>query len=120
MNLSVWPEIVALILQYAYARASAILRKAGEIQNLELGEVQFDENERLLALKLSAWQDAFARAAREYMPHNICNYLYELAQEFNRFYEKSKVVGDEREKIRLSLVSRYATSFKIRPRLTRY
>lgn len=96
-------------LQYAYARASAILRKAGEVKNLELDEVQFDENERLLVLKLSAWQDAFARAAREYMPHNICNYLYELAQEFNRFYEKSKVVGDEREKIRLSLVSRYAT-----------
>lgn len=96
-------------LQYAYARASAILRKTGEIQNLELSEVQFDENERLLVLKLSAWQDAFARAAREYMPHNICNYLYELSQEFNRFYEKSKVVGDEREKIRLSLVSRYAT-----------
>jgi arginyl-tRNA synthetase len=99
-------------LQYAYARASAILRKAGEVQNLQLGEVQFDENERLLALKLSAWQDAFARAAREYMPHNICNYLYELAQEFNRFYEKSKVVGDEREKIRLSLVSRYAKVLK--------
>ena len=46
------------------------------------------------------------------MPHNICNYLYELAQEFNRFYEKSKVVGDEREKIRLSLVSRYAEVLK--------
>lgn len=98
-------------LQYAYARAAAILRKFNSVHQLAK-DVQFDQNERLLVLKLSTWQDVFGRAASEYMPHNICNYLYELAQEFNRFYEKSKVVGDEREQIRLGLVSRYAEVLK--------
>jgi arginyl-tRNA synthetase len=41
------------------------------------------------------------------MPHLICTYLYELAQEFNRFYEKCRIIGDEREAVRLSLVVQY-------------
>ena len=41
------------------------------------------------------------------MPHGICTYLYELAQEFNRFYESSHIVGHEREAIRLGLVTLY-------------
>jgi len=39
--------------------------------------------------------------------HGICHYLYELAQEFNRFYEKNRVVGSPRQAERLSLVQRY-------------
>jgi arginyl-tRNA synthetase len=41
------------------------------------------------------------------MPHHICNYLYELAQEFNRFYEKNHVIGDARHATRLELVMLY-------------
>ena len=48
------------------------------------------------------------RSTRELATHHICNYLYELAQEFNRFYEKARIVGDEREGVRMSLVNRYA------------
>ena len=46
------------------------------------------------------------------MPHHICTYLYELAQEFNRFYEKNRVIGDDREALRLSLVETYADTLK--------
>ena len=41
------------------------------------------------------------------MVHGICRYLYELAQEFNRFYEQNRVIGDDREELRLALVARY-------------
>ena len=41
------------------------------------------------------------------MPSHICTYLYELAQNFNRFYEHSRIIGDEREGLRLGLVSAY-------------
>jgi arginyl-tRNA synthetase len=34
--------------------------------------------------------------------------MYELAQEFNRFYEKNRVIGDPQEISRVTLVSRYA------------
>ncbi len=91
-------------IQYAHARACNILTKA-QVQ------AQFDENcqadERSLLQKMSEFPEVITHAAREYMVHGICNYLYELAQEFNRFYEHNRVIGDEREATRLALVAGY-------------
>jgi arginyl-tRNA synthetase len=91
-------------LQYAHARACSILAKA---DTLTRASVEFDDSERALLLKLGEYTEVVERAAAELMPHGICSYLYELAQEFNRFYEKSHVIGDEREAVRLGLVARY-------------
>jgi arginyl-tRNA synthetase len=46
------------------------------------------------------------------MPHHIATFLYELAQVFNRFYEKSRVIGDPREQTRIKLVGSYAEVLK--------
>jgi arginyl-tRNA synthetase len=46
------------------------------------------------------------------LPHHVATYLYELAQVFNRFYENSRVIGDERQDLRLKLVSDYAEVLK--------
>lgn len=93
-------------LQYAHARACSIIEKSDKIlSNNKVTE--FDENERKLALKLGAYNDALNEAIRDLVPHVICTYLYELAQEFNRFYEKSPILGNEREATRLLLVSNY-------------
>jgi arginyl-tRNA synthetase len=46
------------------------------------------------------------------MPHHVCTYLYELAQEFNRFYENNRVIGDDRQQLRLGLVESYADTLK--------
>jgi len=91
-------------LQYAHARASNILAKsqAGEPEPQD-----FDPSERSLARKLSEYPEVVAKAAAELMPHHVANYLYELAQAFNRFYEVSRVVGDPREALRLQLVKIY-------------
>ena len=40
-------------------------------------------------------------------PHKLANYLYELAQEFSRFYENCPVIGCEDESERLKLVQVY-------------
>jgi len=91
-------------LQYAHARARSILEKAGKTA----GEItDLTDDERRLVQKLSAYTETVELAAAELMPHHVCTYLYELAQEFNRFYEKNRVIGDEREALRLSLVKRY-------------
>lgn len=98
-------------LQYAHARACSIIAKAGEARADE-SDIAFDPSERALALKLSEYQEVLARAVADLMPHHICTYLYELAQVFNRFYEKSHVAGDPREAIRLVLVERYAQTLR--------
>jgi arginyl-tRNA synthetase len=93
-------------LQYAHARARSILRKVTVAA--EESSSEYLDDERTLALKLGEYSEAVNRATTDYMPHHICTYLYELAQTFNRFYEKNRVVGDEREAHRAALVARYA------------
>lgn len=93
-------------LQYALVRARSILRK---IENTEPArEVEsLDPAERSLARKLSMYPEAFDSALKEYSPHHLCNYLYELAVVFNRFYEQSRVIDDPRASIRVALVAAY-------------
>ena len=95
-------------LQYAHARACSILAKAEDQK--EEGKKKKEEltvDERLLLGKLTEYVDVVERAANELMPHYICNYLYELAQVFNRFYEHNRVIGDERQATRLHLIMLY-------------
>lgn len=93
-------------LQYAHARARSILSK-GQVPS-DAPEIALDEFERSLARKIAEYPDVVEKSVTEMLPHHICTYLYELAQTFNRFYEKSRVIGDEREAMRLLLVSYYA------------
>jgi arginyl-tRNA synthetase len=98
-------------LQYAHARARSILAKATEASQVA-GEEGFEPGERSLARKISEYPEVVDKAVNELMPHHICTYLYELAQTFNRFYEKNRVVGDPRQAQRLHLVSLYADVLK--------
>ncbi len=96
-------------LQYAHARARSILSKS--TRQASRPETLTDE-ERALVQKLSHAAEVIERAAAELMPHLVCTYLYELAQAFNRFYEKSRIIDDEREPERLYLVERYTAILK--------
>lgn len=92
-------------LQYAHARARSILAKADQQIAAITG---LEEGERSLARKISEYPEVVDKAVQDLMPHHICGYLYELSQTFNRFYEHNRVIGDERQAIRLQLVSLYA------------
>jgi arginyl-tRNA synthetase len=109
-------------LQYAHARARSILRKADPSRHAGLPSglhsVPLHDNgglepaERSLVRKLTEYPEIVDKAVAELSPHHICMYLYELAQAFNRFYEHSRVIGDERETLRLALVEQYASLLK--------
>lgn len=96
-------------IQYAHARARSILAKAtpGQIELLDLQPL-----ERTFARKMSEYPEVIGKSVAELMPHHLCTYLYELAQTFNRFYETSRVVGDDREVVRTQLVTLYADILK--------
>jgi arginyl-tRNA synthetase len=96
-------------LQYAHARARSILAKAPVTQPATLG---LEADERTLVRKLSEWAETIDKAVSELMPHHVCTYLYELAQTFNRFYEKNRVIDDPRQAVRLQLVQRYADTLQ--------
>ncbi len=99
-------------LQYAHVRARAILLKTANSNENSSENTQLDTFERSLTRKISMYPEIFAAALHDYSPHHIANYLYELAQTFNRFYEHNRVIGDEREAVRLTLVRHYADVLK--------
>ncbi len=93
-------------IQYALVRARSIIRKAEGV--MPVSEIDaLDEQERSLARKIALYPEAFAAALATYSPHHICNYLYELAVTFNRFYEQSRVIDHERSVQRIALVQAY-------------
>jgi arginyl-tRNA synthetase len=93
-------------LQYALVRAKSILTKASG-QTVAQSAEELNTDERALARKLSMYPEVFAAAAGDLSPHHICNYIYEVCQTFNRFYENNQVIGDPRSDVRLALVTSY-------------
>lgn len=99
-------------LQYSLVRARSILKKVQSSKFKAQSVKELDSFERSLARKISMYPEAFAAALADYSPHHIANYLYELAQTFNRFYENSRVTGDPREALRIQLVGSYEKVLK--------
>ena len=96
-------------LQYAHARAHSILEKV-TVELQPLTDIQAED--RALVRKLGEYSDVVTLAIRNLEPHHICHYLFELAQEFNRYYEKNQVVGSATEGHRASLVNIYADTLR--------
>lgn len=100
-------------LQYAHARARSILKKDVDFKPGSLTVTdKLQPDERSLLRKIGEFVEIVDTAINELMPHHITTYLYELAQEFNRFYEKNRVIDDARQTLRVDLVSLYADTLK--------
>ncbi len=94
-------------IQYAHARACRILEK---VESLPGGPYSFTDlvsQETELIEQLAAFPDEVERAADEYKPLVIANYVYELARRFNDFYHACPVLQAEEPKrsARLALVA---------------
>ena len=70
-------------------------------------ELVLESPERQLMKKLLDYKTVLQEAAAEMAPHKLANYLYELAQEFSRFYENCPVAGAKEEAERAKLVKVY-------------
>ena len=56
-------------------------------------------------LQLSKYNEVIETSFMELAPHKICQYVYELANAFNRFYHDTKIIAEENEKQRASWLS---------------
>ena len=95
-------------LQYSAVRASKIignLLQNGVKSNGK--DWELTERERELIKKIIAYPDELKSVISELAPNKLCTYLYELAQEFSRFYETTKVAGSEFEFERGQIVLAY-------------
>ncbi len=100
-------------LQYSYARAKSILRKAEEEGVKEKFE-KTDEGESELEKTLYRFPEVVERAGSEYSPHYIATYLIELSSSFNGFYAKNKIVdkNDQNSPYRIALTDAFSIILK--------
>jgi arginyl-tRNA synthetase len=111
-------------LQYTYARAKSILRKAKEekikYEKKDFGELQ-EEKEKELLVELSKVNDSVKKAWDSLSLHPIAHNILAIAEKFNSFYHEIQVLNEENKKnkklinARLSLVE--ATSIVLKEML---
>lgn len=96
----------ATYLQYANARVHGILRKLDtDTERLKAAgdEVVFTESvERQLAMQLLRFDEVIYDVLVEYKPNLLCNYLFDLAQLFARFFDQCSVRDAETDAIQKS------------------
>ncbi len=102
-------------LQYTHARINGILRKS--LTNaipVEAGIHKMDprvlasldprmalvEEELSVLRKLVKFPEVVSMVSQEYLPNLLCNYLFELSQTFNAFYQEVPVLQETNDAIR--------------------
>ena len=98
-------------LQYSAVRAKKILlaaRSAAPVASNKLAtKIFLNEHEKKLTRKVFEYGQVLHEAVFELAPHKLANYLFEVSQEFSRFYENVKVAGSEEEAMRREMVAAY-------------
>jgi arginyl-tRNA synthetase len=87
-------------LQYAAVRIQSILRKAQDKGHRPTAPVVRSPEERELALQLLALADAMAAAEFRRAPNILCDYVFNLAQEFSRFYSEHHILSETDAELR--------------------
>jgi arginyl-tRNA synthetase len=83
-------------LQYSYARARSVLEKSGRNRSYRFTEVkELNSEEDILLRTLYRFEEVVAQAADELAPNLIANFIYDVAQKFNSFYNKHRIVGND-------------------------
>jgi arginyl-tRNA synthetase len=112
-----WDKMLSLegntapYLMYSYARCRSIQRK-GEVTPTTAALGIAGPFERALVMHLIRFGSAVASATTVYRPNLLCDYLYETANIFNRFYREEKVLSAATEadkERRLALVEATAS-----------
>ncbi len=86
-------------LQYTYARCRSVLAKAGEYFP-DLATAEFEREELEVMRQLYQFSEVVEKAAREFAPHRLCTYLFNLAQAYNALYNAHSILGDTVEPVK--------------------
>lgn len=97
-------------IQYTAVRIKSILKKYAEVQTEEektMGELLAPKtaSETDLMLLLARYNDMMESVYEEKAPHKLCQYMFELANCFNKFYHDNKIIAEEDLARRASWIS---------------
>jgi arginyl-tRNA synthetase len=96
-------------IQYAYVRASKILKEAGEQDHEgQSANLHLSEYDKSLIRTLARMQSVIQETAEKYKPHILALYAYDLAVTFNSFYVHTPKILEEKntdlKQFRLTLI----------------
>jgi arginyl-tRNA synthetase len=86
-------------IQYTHARIKSILRKADalniqpDVASLK-NVTSLEPAEREVIFKINQYSTKLQEAAREYSPAVVANFAYELAKEYNQFYQAIPIFNE--------------------------
>ncbi|KAG2378366.1 hypothetical protein C9374_008509 [Naegleria lovaniensis] len=113
----------AVYLLYAYARICSIIEKSGEkdlLQELQqraasgdlslFSDFKSSKAEWKLSLKLIEFQDVLNLVMDKLEPHYLCEYLFDLSNDFSAFFRDCKVIQEDKQLQRSRLLLCEATA----------
>ncbi len=104
-----WEKIFVLegnsapYLQYTVARANSVLEKGRK--SPPKGKIALNPEELAVLRSLTRFSEIIVIAAKSYSPNLLANYLFDLAQKYNNFYNQHRIIGGENEELRLALTA---------------
>ncbi|HOK37976.1 MAG: arginine--tRNA ligase [Bacteroidales bacterium] len=106
-------------IQYTHARICSILRKADEMKIKFKGKINSETEivtkEINLISLLSEYESVLVKAAKNFDPGSIANYVYNLAKEFNQYYHDYTILKEQDPKVlqlRLMLCKQIAATIQ--------
>lgn len=112
-----WEKIFVLegnsgpYLQYTYARCQSVLRKASQRNTSEekhlgwwrgnnLDSSEMNVEEIALLRTIYKFPEVVQEAGEKFSPNLICNFLFDLAQKYNLFYNRLPILKADNENLR--------------------
>src|SRR5687768_3145578 len=107
-------------IQYTHARIRAIVRKAESLNiSVNINDLRslssLESNERDVLQVLAVYENKIREAARDYSPAVIANFVYDLAREYNQFYQSIPIFNETdpaRLQLRLALSKAVASAIQ--------
>jgi arginyl-tRNA synthetase len=106
-------------IQYTHARIRSILRKANTMNISPDGDFKqvtsLETPERDTVNLLNQFENKIKEAAKEYSPAIIANYAYDLAKQYNQFYQNIPIFNETDQaklKFRVALSESIASAIK--------
>lgn len=112
-----WNQILTLsgnsspYIQYTYARTASVLEKKKYVISDKQHVFNDGTTEHLSAEEISILRTVYKfpevveESAKQFSPNLLCNFLFDLCQKFNLFYDKERIIGSENEDFRLLLTT---------------
>lgn len=96
-----WDEILKMegnsgpYLQYTYARARSVLQnsKNRTYRLTDVKKLNISSEESMILRTLYRFEEVVVAAADELAPNLVATFIFDLAQKFNSFYNKHRIIG---------------------------